>query len=392
MTRADQVSKLRECLSGHARQLVPNTMLNISTAWDVLHTAFGDSARVMQARKEKVVNLGPYPSSGRSSNTLKQQVEWLLSLELAMKDIIELGLQNSDMDREAFSGGTISKILALFPISIQADLTVCKGDGRERLMAIVEEVAKLREVRQQLLRNAELAEGFNPNNQNTTNKQGNSRGNGGGHGNARQNGSGGPSSTRHGGGQSGGSQGRGPGARSQGGQSGGSQGGGHGARSQGGGHSGGSQGGNHGGKQGGSRSQGGHHSSGSRSVGHGQGQGRQGTPHTVTLTGVLYAPFKRDEGCRICTVLDTRGDTVDIYESHRSNYATGCPRFAAMTPDERREIVKEARLCFRCLDPDFVISWTPRNNSSTNHNPHPKCLVTQDQRSTFTCRSKTASL
>ena len=248
-------------------------MLDINVAWDVLHTAFGDSARVMQARKEKVVSLGHYPNSGRSSNNLKQQIEWLLSLELAVKDIIELGLQNSDMDGEAFSGGTISKILALFPISIQADLTICKGDGKQRLVAIVEEVTKLREVRQQLLRNAELSEGFNSNSHNTTNKQGNNRGN----------------------------QGNG---------------------SQGGGTRGGQnthQRGNNGGQQASSCSPGGQQNSGPQPGGQGQGQGRQGVPSTVSLTGVLYTPFKRYECCCICTVLDTKGDTADSYENHRSN-------------------------------------------------------------------------
>ena len=83
VTRADQVAKLRDSLSGHAKSLVPNTMLDINTAWEVLHTAFGDSARVMQARKEKIANLGVYPAAGRGSIPLKKQVEWLLDLELS---------------------------------------------------------------------------------------------------------------------------------------------------------------------------------------------------------------------------------------------------------------------------------------------------------------------
>ena len=90
VTRTDQVHKLRESLSGHARQLVPETMEDIAEAWVVLHTAFGDPARVMRARKEKIAGLGPYPPNGRSSPSIKKQVEFLMSLELALKDIVDL--------------------------------------------------------------------------------------------------------------------------------------------------------------------------------------------------------------------------------------------------------------------------------------------------------------
>ncbi len=58
-----------------------------------------------------------------------------MCLEIALKDIVDLGNQSPDMDREAFSGWTLSKILTLFPLTIQADL--CKGDGKERLLGIV---------------------------------------------------------------------------------------------------------------------------------------------------------------------------------------------------------------------------------------------------------------
>jgi hypothetical protein len=132
VTRSDQAAKLRECLSGHAKSIVPSSMEDIADAWVVLNIAFGDPA-------------------GRGSSPIKKQVEWLLSLEISLQDIVELGNRSSDMDREAFSGGTLSKILSLFPLNIQAELTICKGDGKEKLLGIIEEVKKLREIRQELL-------------------------------------------------------------------------------------------------------------------------------------------------------------------------------------------------------------------------------------------------
>ena len=143
VTRSDQAAKLRDSLTGHAKQLVPDTMENIDDAWEVLHAAFGDASRVMKAKKDKLAAMGSYPAAGRGSAPIKKQVEWLMSLELVLKDIVDLGSTSADMDREAFSGWTLSKILSMFPLLIQADLTTCKGDWKERLVGIIVELRKL---------------------------------------------------------------------------------------------------------------------------------------------------------------------------------------------------------------------------------------------------------
>ena len=87
-----------------------------------------------------------------------------------------------------------------------------------------------------------------------------------------------------------------------------------------------------------------------------------------------YNPPRRDEACRICVTLDGFGDTRDLYDQHTSNFATGCPRFAAMKTTERLELTKKARMCLRCLDPDWV--WKPGPRGGTDH---PDCPLRKER-------------
>ena len=69
---------------------------------------------------------------------------------------------------------------------------------------------------------------------------------------------------------------------------------------------------------------------------------------------VAYKPPKRDEKCRVCNALELTGDTRDLYDNHLHNYITGCPRYIAMTVDERSDICYKARVCRFCHDPTYI--------------------------------------
>ena len=109
VSRSNRLPKLRECLRNHAKDLVPETTKAIDKAGESLHDAFGDPARVIKARKDKIVLMVNYPPPGRGSTLLKRQVEWLMNLELALRDITEIGENSIDMDREAFGGWNFPK-------------------------------------------------------------------------------------------------------------------------------------------------------------------------------------------------------------------------------------------------------------------------------------------
>ena len=67
---------------------------------------------------------------------------------------------------------------------------------------------------------------------------------------------------------------------------------------------------------------------------------------------------------------------TDLYDDHTQNFATGCPRLAAMSKKDKNVIVRKAKLCIYCLDPEFV--YNPKNY-------HKQCPV-QEKKRHYTCR------
>ena len=86
--------------------------------------------------------------------------------------------------------------------------------------------------------------------------------------------------------------------------------------------------------------------------------------------------------CRICKVLEGRGDTQNLYDNHNGNYATGCPRYSSMTTEERFEVSKEAKICLRCLDPKAT--WVFREG-------HKGCPVSKSKKNKFSCTNPNCS-
>ena len=83
--RDDQASKLRENLRNHPRSLIPNSLENIDEAWKILQAIYGDPSRVMNARKAKITSMGSFPKNGKGVNPIKNQVEWLMNLEVTLQ-------------------------------------------------------------------------------------------------------------------------------------------------------------------------------------------------------------------------------------------------------------------------------------------------------------------
>ena len=90
---------------------------------------------------------------------------------------------------------------------------------------------------------------------------------------------------------------------------------------------------------------------------------------------VFRGPQKQPN-CRICKVLEGRGDTYNLYENHVGNYPTGCPRFAGLTTEERFEVTKESKMCLRCLDPKST--WVQRDG-------HKGCQISKTKKNRFSC-------
>ena len=158
--KEDQVKKLRENLKGHPLSLVPDTLESIDKAWEYLRKIYGDAARVMKVKKNKLVSMGQFPKSGQTYSAHKSQVEWLTNLEITLKEILEVGDQSVAMDRSAFNPDTIGLVRKLFPVHIQRKLSKFNNpDGRETILSIITYVAGLIEEGQVMMKDAEVTEG-----------------------------------------------------------------------------------------------------------------------------------------------------------------------------------------------------------------------------------------
>ena len=144
--KADQLAKLKECLGGHARKIVPDSITKtIEEAWADLDKAFGDPERVLKHRLESLFKLGTFPKEG-----FKKQIEWYLQAESLIRGIIDLGKTDTELDKAAFSPITIRAILRLFPPYQLSKLSDCPGKGPRKLEAIAEKISVFRQKAQDL--------------------------------------------------------------------------------------------------------------------------------------------------------------------------------------------------------------------------------------------------
>ena len=144
--RDERLDKLREHLRSKALALVPESTKDISAAYSVLKEAFGDPARVLDHKLKTLDDLGPFPSDrvGRGLPGYGKQVDWLLQVEGIIRDIIELGEEYVELDRDAFSTATLKKILERFPEKVVARFNRLKGDGKAKLKGFQTQLAERR--------------------------------------------------------------------------------------------------------------------------------------------------------------------------------------------------------------------------------------------------------
>ena len=108
------------------------------------------------------------------------------------------------------------------------------------------------------------------------------------------------------------------------------------------------------------------------------GQRRSSKSSNSNVRGlVAYNPPKKDNDCRICKVLESEGDTINLYEDHHHNYPTGCPRYITMTIVERYRVACKAKLCLKCHDPSYMYKRFDKNH---------KCAA-DSKKTKFSCKS-----
>ena len=80
ISRDEQLIKLRECLKGNARKVVPNSnVTDIKEAWRILKLAFGNPIKIIKQRKEALLKLGHLPRK-RPGDNFNAQIGWYIDL------------------------------------------------------------------------------------------------------------------------------------------------------------------------------------------------------------------------------------------------------------------------------------------------------------------------
>ena len=144
--KSSKVSKLRECLKGHARKLVPVNLVDINRAFETLEKAFGHSTRVLNFKINSLKKIGQLPRFGGKGGT-KNVVEWYLQLEGLVQGMLDLEEKsdNEDIQHVVHSLEIVRNIAALFPPNKGTSISSCKGKGRLRLEAVLDLVKQYRE-------------------------------------------------------------------------------------------------------------------------------------------------------------------------------------------------------------------------------------------------------
>ena len=156
LAREDQVAQLREVLKGNARTLIPNHMKNIDSALNLLREMYGDAGRVVKARKDKLLALGPFPKYGSKALThVKSQVEWLLSVENLLQDLFHLAVKSIDCNSEVFNITMLRSIKNLFPEVIHSKFSKLRGTTKEQMEMIFTKVVEMREDTQSLFQDVD---------------------------------------------------------------------------------------------------------------------------------------------------------------------------------------------------------------------------------------------
>ena len=144
----DQLDKLRENLKGEALKHVPDTVVDLDTAWRYLHEAYGDPLRVLKERIKALDSIKALPPLKRK----EARVTWFLEFESILEDVIQLGGDKPGKRSycTAYSEFTVEKVLSALPdegedVSLRAKLSRVSGDGKDMFENMKAKVSEFRQ-------------------------------------------------------------------------------------------------------------------------------------------------------------------------------------------------------------------------------------------------------
>ena len=153
--RADkQVAKLRDCLYGGPKDLIPATMTNLQTALAILTPIYGDPARLIESRKANIQDLGVFPEMDDypTAAEVRAMIEWLVKFEYNILELYDLAATSDEHKREVFSMTTYKDLLRLFNLDTVQKLAKSDGPVQERVDSVYMYAVETREKLQHSLK------------------------------------------------------------------------------------------------------------------------------------------------------------------------------------------------------------------------------------------------
>ena len=160
VTREKQAKKLRKvCLKDPAKSYVP-VSVDIDGAMEILNDMYGDSSKITKAKLDKMFELGDFPKpESKTAKDVKSQLEWLLAMELLLKELTELAEKSKDNYCEVYNNTVLRRLKNLFPRSIHKDFVKFDGGAEEKIASIYSYIIDLRKETQELLTDVDLGTG-----------------------------------------------------------------------------------------------------------------------------------------------------------------------------------------------------------------------------------------
>ena len=145
VTQADKLSKLRECLYGDAKRLVPQSISSSADdALKVLDKAYGEPTRLFRYRKDYFYKLGKQPKENDKGG-FKAQLEWLREAEVALESLYTLALKDKECAAELFNPTEMTKCLKMFDLREGKKLVKCEGFGETKFKKWLTMIGEFRE-------------------------------------------------------------------------------------------------------------------------------------------------------------------------------------------------------------------------------------------------------
>ena len=188
--KAGKLAKLRECLYGEAKKLVPESITSdFDEAIKTLDKIYGNPIKLLRFRREAFFKLGHMPRD-IDKGGFKAQVEWLREAEVILESLYSLGMKNDACGRILFDEETLFEISTAFTTNLWDKLLECPGDDeKERFKSMIKQVGNFRTKaqRRQLASEVALKGGIKPNMEKSTGGAGGSTGSNSGGGKGRGN-------------------------------------------------------------------------------------------------------------------------------------------------------------------------------------------------------------